>query len=179
MLLRPSQLARYWEVHPKTVYLWIKAGRLPAVKTPGEQYRVRQEDVPAFCAKNGLPLPPGLQSSRRRVVVLGAEADAQRAMRRVLRGKAVDVSWFASAFDGLVATAESPPALVVLDARAVDVEALLHALRRARTTRSVPVLAYQVTTAARITKTMRAGATWALGKDADLGAALLLALEIG
>jgi excisionase family DNA binding protein len=177
MLLRPSQLARYWELHPKTVYLWIKAGRLPAVKTPGDQYRVRPEDVPAFCAKNGLPVPPGLQPSRRRVVVIGADADAQRAMRRVLRGKSVDVTWFASAFDGLVAAAESPPFLVVVDGAAVDAEAAILALRRARTTRGVPVLAYHLTTAARIAKATRAGAAWAVGKDVEVGAALLSALE--
>src|SRR5690606_19450022 len=39
-LLRPSELARVWELHPKTVYAWIKEGKLPAIKTPGSQYRL-------------------------------------------------------------------------------------------------------------------------------------------
>ena len=31
-LLRPSELARIWELHPKTVYLWIREGKLRACR---------------------------------------------------------------------------------------------------------------------------------------------------
>ena len=31
-LLRPSELARIWELHPKTVYLWIREGKLQYVE---------------------------------------------------------------------------------------------------------------------------------------------------
>ena len=44
-LLRPSELARFWELHPKTVYHWIREGKLPAFRTPGAQYRVRTDDA--------------------------------------------------------------------------------------------------------------------------------------
>ena len=53
-LLRPSELARIWELHPKTVYLWIREGKLPAIKTPGAQYRIRAGDARAYCEKNSL-----------------------------------------------------------------------------------------------------------------------------
>jgi len=70
-LLRPSELARIWELHPKTVYLWIREGKLPAIKTPGAQYRVRTDDARAYCEQNGLPMPRAIASPAGSVAVLG------------------------------------------------------------------------------------------------------------
>jgi len=176
MLLRPSELARFWELHPKTVYLWIKAGRLTAVKTPGAQYRVRSADLPAFCERSGLPLPPEIQATTVRVMILGAGATAQRTMKKVLKGKAVVTAWFASALEGLVAAAESPPSLLVLDASSVDAEGTVRALRRGKGTRGVPILAFQLPSAARASATLRAGAKWAIVRERELGPALDAAL---
>jgi excisionase family DNA binding protein len=176
MLMRPSELARFWELHPKTVYLWIKAGRLPAVKTPGAQFRVRSEDLPAFCEKSGLSLPPALHAASRRVAILGAGAAAQRTMKKVLKGRDLVVAWYPSALEGLVAIAESPPSLVVVDAASIDAEATVRALRRGKGTRRVAILAYQLPSAARAGATLRAGAKWALVKERDLAATLEAAL---
>ncbi len=172
MLLRPSELARYWELHPKTVYLWIKGGILPAVRTPGEHYRVRAEDVPAFCEKNGLPLPPDLATGARRVMVLGASAGAQRAIRRALKGQEASVTAFSSALDGMLAAAASPPSLIVLDGSSVDAEEAVRALRRARATSFVPIVVFQLTSAARAEAVMRAGAGWAIVRDRELATVL-------
>jgi excisionase family DNA binding protein len=172
MLLRPSELARFWELHPKTVYLWIKAGRLPAVKTPGDQFRVRSEDVPAFCNRSGLPLPPALTLETRRVMILGATPGAQRMLRRALKGRDVVVSAFPSALDGLLAAAQTPPSLLVLDASSVDAEDAVRALRRTKATSGVPVLVYQVLSSARAAVIVRAGARWALVRDKELVATL-------
>lgn len=175
-MLRPSELARFWELHPKTVYLWIKAGRLRAIKTPGAQYRVRSEDLPAICDELGLPLPPALVATSSRVTILGAGATAQRTMRKALKGKELAVAWYANALEGLVAAAEAPPALVVVDAASVDAEAAVRALRRGKATRDVPILVYQLASAARAGAVVRAGAKWALVKERALAATLEEAL---
>ena len=70
-LLRPSELARMWELHPKTVYLWIREGKLPAIKTPGAQYRVRSDDARVYCEKHGLPMPRTLASPAGAVAAIG------------------------------------------------------------------------------------------------------------
>ena len=168
MLLRPSELARVWELHPKTVYLWIKSGRLPAVKTPGDQFRVRSEDVPVFCEKSGLPLPPALVKQTRRVMLLGVAPAALRILRRALRGRDVLVAAFPSALEGLLAAAQTPPSLAVLDASTLDAEEAVRALRRTKGTASVPVLVYQLPSGARAAAAVRAGARWALVRDKDL-----------
>jgi excisionase family DNA binding protein len=178
MLLRPSELARLWELHPKTVYLWIKAGRLRAVRTPGEQYRVRIEDLPGFCAKSGLPLPPQLvpAAGHRRVMILGASAPRERAMRRALKAHDVLVTAHASALDGMLAAATSPPSLLVLDGTSVPPEEAVRALRRAKATRSTPIVVYQLPSAQRAEAVARAGATWALVRDRELLETLATAL---
>ena len=172
MLLRPSELARFWELHPKTVYLWIKGGRLRAVRTPGEQYRVRSEDVPAFCEKSGLPLPPQLAVGVRRVMLLGASVPEQRAMRRTLRGQDVIVSAYASALDGMLAAAVAPPTLLVLNASSAPPEEAVRALRRARATSSIPIIVYQISSSARAEAVVRAGASWALVRDKELASTI-------
>jgi excisionase family DNA binding protein len=176
MLLRPSELARFWELHPKTVYLWIKDGRLRAVKTPGEHYRVRAEDVPAFCDASGLPLPPQITAQARRAALLGGAPSALRTIRRALKAHGYGVAAYASALEGLLATVSSPPSLVVLDAGSLDAEEASRALRRTKATRAVPILVHGVTSAARADLALRAGASWAVVREKDLAEALETAL---
>ncbi|GAA3551076.1 BldC family transcriptional regulator [Nonomuraea rosea] len=38
-LLRPDQVAKVFNVSPRTVSLWAWTGRLPSVRTPGGHYR--------------------------------------------------------------------------------------------------------------------------------------------
>ncbi len=39
------QVARIFHVDYQTVWRWVKAGRLAAFKTPGNQWRVKASDV--------------------------------------------------------------------------------------------------------------------------------------
>ena len=83
-LLRPSELARIWELHPKTVYLWIREGKLPALRTPGAQYRVRTDDARAYCEKNNLPpLPRAMTSPGGTVAAIGKPGAALRALAKL------------------------------------------------------------------------------------------------
>ena len=47
-LLTCEQVAERYSVKVKTVWEWIKDGRLPAVKVAGSVYRIRAEDLEAF-----------------------------------------------------------------------------------------------------------------------------------
>lgn len=39
-LLRPAEVARMFRVDPATVARWVKAGKLPAFRTPGGHLRI-------------------------------------------------------------------------------------------------------------------------------------------
>jgi excisionase family DNA binding protein len=46
-LLTPSQVARLWGVSRRTVQRYIADGKIPAIRLPGGQYRIRAEDAQA------------------------------------------------------------------------------------------------------------------------------------
>lgn len=141
-LLRPSELARVWELHPKTVYAWIKEGKLPAIKTPGAQYRLRGDDVRAYCEKNGLPLPRSLRGLE--VAAIGKPSPAQRAVAKACKAHGATFVAWPRALEGLLAVARDAPDVVVIDARCDDVKLAdaLRALRKTASTAGVPVVVH-------------------------------------
>ena len=143
-LLRPSELARIWELHPKTVYLWIREGKLPAIKTPGAQYRVRSDDARAYCEKNGLPMPRTIASPAGAVAVLGKASASQRAVAKACKARGTAVLLWPSALEGLLAVASDTPDVVAIDAECSDVKVAdaVRALRKTARTANVPVVVY-------------------------------------
>jgi excisionase family DNA binding protein len=175
-LFRPSQLARFWELHPKTVYTWIREGRLPAVRTPGDQLRLRVADVRAFCEARGLAVPPSAREAvRLAYVVFGAPATT-RSLRRALRAEHVDVHPFPSALEAILACVAEPPALLALDAaaRGLRIDDAVSALRRSTRGQATPVLVFGVPSAAKAEALVEAGATKAIvrGQDRAMAAAI-------
>jgi excisionase family DNA binding protein len=143
-LLRPSELARAWELHPKTVYLWIREGRLPALKTPGAQYRVRSDDARAYCEKHDLPMPRGLASPGGRVTVIGKASAPQRALAKACKARGAELAHATTALDGLIAAAAEPPDVLAIDAGVGDVKVAdaLRALRKNAKTEALRVVIY-------------------------------------
>ena len=143
-LLRPSELARIWELHPKTVYLWIREGKLPAIKTPGAQYRVRTDDVRAYCEKNNLPMPRAIASPAGAVAVLGKPSALQRAIAHAGKERGTAVLMWPVALEGLLAIASDPPDVVAIDAECRDVKVVdaVRALRKTGRTAHVPVVVF-------------------------------------
>lgn len=42
-----KEVAAKFRVKPRTVYRWLKSGRMPAIETPGGQWRITGEAVNA------------------------------------------------------------------------------------------------------------------------------------
>jgi excisionase family DNA binding protein len=149
-LLRPSELARLWELHPKTVYLWIREGKLPAIKTPGAQYRVRSDDARAYCEKNNLPMPRTLTSPEGTVAAIGKPSPALRALAKACKARGTTFLTWATALEGLLAVAGETPDVLVIDAKLEDVKVAqaLRALKRTSKTASLPVVVFDRDTSA-------------------------------
>jgi excisionase family DNA binding protein len=129
--VRPSELARHWGVHPRTVTAWIKDGRLPGVRTPGDQFRVRTDDVIGFCEASGLAPPLWALPATRQLLLAGAPASLVRAAKRAARAIGVEAKAL-PIFDALFSAITSPPDVLLLDARSgsVDIEDAVRALRK-------------------------------------------------
>jgi excisionase family DNA binding protein len=144
-LLRPSELARIWELHPKTVYLWIREGKLPAFRTPGAQYRVRTDDARAYCEKNNLPpLPRAMTSPGGTVAAIGKMGAAMRAVAKACKSRGTSFVSFGGVLEGLLGVAGDTPDVLAIDARCDEVKLsdVVRALRRTEKLANVPVVVY-------------------------------------
>jgi len=142
-LLRLAQVAQMMQVHPKSVYYWVRTGRLAALTSPGGLLRVRAEDARALCQNAGLPVPAEHATVKRRVNALEADKQAQKSVQKALKAKGFDVLLFEDPYDALIATAKEPPeALLVSTHAGFDVARLATALRRDEATRRTRVLAF-------------------------------------
>lgn len=144
-LLRPSELARLWEINPKTVYAWIHEGKLPAIRTPGAQYRVRTDDARQYAEKNGLAaLPLALTSPGGTVAVIAKPGPALRALTKACKARGTAVVTWPNVLEGLLGVASEAPDVLAIDARCEDVKLAdaLRALKKTKPTASIPVVVY-------------------------------------
>jgi PleD family two-component response regulator len=132
------------QVHPKTVYYWVRTGRLNALTSPGGLLRVRAEDARALCQNAGMPVPAELANVRRRVHVVEADKTVARALVRNLKTKGFDVKTFEDPYEALIATAKEPPELLIVDVHAEGIEGAraIAALRRDDGTKRTRVIVW-------------------------------------
>ncbi|GAC1353209.1 MAG: hypothetical protein NVS3B20_18500 [Polyangiales bacterium] len=143
-LLRLAQVAAMLQVHPKTVYYWVRTGRLSALTSPGGLLRVRAEDARVLCQNAGMPIPAELATVRRRLHVVEADKGIGRALVRNLKAKGFDVRTFEDPYDALIATVREPPEVLILDVRAPGIEArqAIAALHRNESTKRTRVVVW-------------------------------------
>lgn len=174
-LLRISQLARFWGKNAKTIQTWIRQGRLAAIRSPGNHFRVRVADVRAFCEREGMAVPPFVAPPARRVVAAGLDAASQRAMARALKGPGLALETYDDPYEALLAAARDA-ALVALPAAAArfDCSAAIAALRRGEATAragiGIAIVAFGASTQKQASSLEQAGATRVLprAKQDDL-----------
>jgi len=180
-LLRPSELARLWELSPKTVYLWIKEGRLPAIRTPGAQYRVRSDDARAYCEKNNLPMPRALASPAGTVALIGKAGPSQRLLARTCKARGTSVATWGSTVEGLLAIAGETPDVLAIDAECADpkVADVLRALRKTPRTAGLPVVVYDAPPRASALAKLGARSVAPRGRPEEAARAIVELLEAG
>jgi PleD family two-component response regulator len=162
-LVRPSALARFWSIHPRTLHTWISQGRLASLRSPGNHVRLRVADIRAFCEREGMPVPPFVTPPPRRAVVAGASETTARAIVRSLKGLA-QVETAAGPYEGLVASAATPTDLLVLGASypRFDAAAAVRAVKRTPAGENLLVIVFGVPTHAAASVLAEAGAARAL-----------------
>jgi excisionase family DNA binding protein len=158
-LLRLSELARFWELHPRTIQAWIQKGRLVAIRSPGNHFRLRFSDVRAFCEREGMPVPPLLVAPTKRTILAAPEGPVVRAVTRALKGS-VTLDAFRDPYEAVVATANGKTDLLALSAALprFDVAAATRALKQATATSALAVVVFDVTTRAQAASFESAGA---------------------
>jgi len=113
------EIARMLGVSPTTAVNWIRAGRMPAYRTPGGHRRVRRDDLIKFVRENGFPMPPGLDSSTLRVLIIdddpGVREMLAEAFVELSPPGEVEVTTAADGTTGLIEVGRFKPNVLVLD----------------------------------------------------------------
>jgi excisionase family DNA binding protein len=100
-----------------TVVNWIKARRLKAHRTPGGHRRIAREELAAFMARHGMPMPDELADAvdaRRRALVVGEAGAALEHVVRQLEAAGMLVQQAAPGFRAGLAAARAIPEVVLL-----------------------------------------------------------------
>ena len=83
-LLTVAEVARYLGVTPHTVYRWVAAGRLPALRFSPKVIRVRRSDLEAFSRRPASGVAEPKPAYRARSSVSEAEYEREREEVRLL-----------------------------------------------------------------------------------------------
>src|SRR3989449_9173318 len=122
-----QRVARVCQVSPATVANWIDQGLLKGHKTPTGRRRVESDDLAAFLRAHGMGVPPELERSGGREVVVVVEDDAgyRRALVLTIAKSdlAVEVVEAATGMDGLLEIGRAQPSVIVLDYTLPDLNA--------------------------------------------------------
>ncbi len=112
--LTTGDVARLCGVTRDGVGHWIRAGKLPAFRTPGGHFRVRAEDLRAFL--RGTPAGRATaQSPETKVLVVDDEAAIRSLLSDLLVEEGFQVQVAADARQALNQVLTAPPALVITD----------------------------------------------------------------
>ncbi|HET7789487.1 MAG TPA: response regulator [Gemmatimonadales bacterium] len=123
-----QRVARVCQVTPSTVASWIDQGHLKGHRTPTGHRRVASDDLAEFLRSHGMALPPELNQSAGRPVVVMVEDDPAylKALTRYAIAKAVsfDLATAENGVDGLLEIGRVRPGVIVLDYRLPDLNAV-------------------------------------------------------
>ena len=114
--LTTGDIAKYCDVHFRTVSRWISQGHLKAYQLPGRgNNRVTIVDFKAFLKTYEMPVPDDLKLSYRRVLIADDDERMAKSIQRVLKRQGFET---AIAPDGLrtgLMLAEFRPTVMTLD----------------------------------------------------------------
>lgn len=113
-LLRLAEVAQIFQVHNKTVYYWVRTGRLNALQTPGGLLRGRAEEVRRLADSVGFDVPSEFVNGDPHVVVLEADRHASRRFVRAARAARISCDVHDDPYATLIAVGRRSPRSVVL-----------------------------------------------------------------
>ena len=122
--LTTSEVARLLDVAVGSVANWVDKGQLKAGRTPGGHRRVTAGDLLDFVRKQNLPIPPELQPSQRKILVVDDEKQVADFLTDELSERHPECEVL-QAHDGFAAgelVGSLKPAVVILDLRMPDMD---------------------------------------------------------
>lgn len=122
--LKPSEIARYCDVHQRTVSRWIASGELVGHKLPGRgNYRVQVSDFINFLKKQNMPISDSL-SLQKQVLIIDDEVNVRSSIKRTLKKQNFSTIEAASGFEAGLLLQQKNPDLITVDLRMPGISGL-------------------------------------------------------
>jgi excisionase family DNA binding protein len=120
-----GQVAKICKVAPRTVSKWFDSGRLRGYRIPGSQdRRIPREHLVRFLKEHGMPLGELEAEVYNKVLVIGADAPLQAALRDNLReSDEFRIETAASGFEAGIRAESFHPDCVIIDMALGRIEA--------------------------------------------------------
>jgi excisionase family DNA binding protein len=134
-----GQAAKYLGVAQSTIRKWSDQGLVPAFYTPGGHRRFRRRDLDGFLARSGRSSEPGPL-----VLIVDDDPLLRRAVRASLEAEGYSVREAGNADEGLAATEDSAPDLILLDVMMPEVDGweLLRRVQEKHGVGTIPVIMF-------------------------------------
>jgi excisionase family DNA binding protein len=122
-VLTTGEVAKICNVAPRTVSKWFDSGQLRGYRIPGSKdRRIPIDQLLRFMRAHGIPLN-GLDTGRRRVLILDRDTAICDALRRALEADgAFEIATAASAIEAGAAAQTFKPHVLVVDVNLPDVD---------------------------------------------------------
>lgn len=122
-VLTTGEVAKICSVAPRTVSKWFDSGQLRGYRIPGSKdRRIPVDQLIRFMRGHGIPLN-GLDSGRRRVLIIDADAMLCETLRTALSRDGYEVTTAGSALEAGAAAHDMNPHVVIVDVGLGDVSA--------------------------------------------------------
>jgi excisionase family DNA binding protein len=134
-----GQAAKYLGVAQSTIRKWSDQGLVPAFYTPGGHRRFRRRDLDGFLARSGRSNQPGPL-----VLIVDDDPLLRRAVRASLEAEGYSVREAGNAEEGLAATDDGAPDLILLDVMMPEVDGweLLRRVQEKHGVGTIPVIMF-------------------------------------
>jgi excisionase family DNA binding protein len=146
-MLTSSEVARLFSVSRITVANWIRAGKFPAIQTPGGNFRISRGDLLAYYAKSGIPAPAELLTPEGApgILIVDDERIVASMLERLMK-KEYPGAWVKTADSGVAAMIEvgrRRPDMLILDMRMPEMDgaAVIRRLKEDPALRGICVVA--------------------------------------
>jgi len=112
-----GQAAKMCLVSQRTVIRWIDSGRLPGYRFPGTggHRRIQATDLLAFLKENTLPIPPELENSPTRILIVEDEAIVSLLVEETLRAEGYETRIAGNGFEAGQLLESFDPHVMTLD----------------------------------------------------------------
>lgn len=175
--LKPSEIAKYCNVHSRTVSRWIAKGLLKGHKLPGRgNYRVVLSDFLNFLHNQKMPIHEHLiagpsdegliSNKKKRILIIDDEAGVRNAVRRVLKKTGHDIIIAEDGFQAGIKILSEHPHLIILDLSmpGIDGYGVISFVRNSSELRHLKIIVLSGLTTSELAAAVKIGADDALSK---------------